>query len=268
MLVRRTLLERDGVTIDDVACRHRAGRGGETEPGCGHGLVFIRRGCFIRCANGSEQLLDATVAYCMTPDQEQRYDHPGDGGDDCTAIALDASTVASLWGGEATLPTVPLTVPARLDLEHRRLLAAARRYADPNALYEHAIKLAAATLEQHDARPVTAGRPATRRARRRLVRDTREALATEPNRSLPLLARELATSPHHLSRVFHAETGHTISRYRLLLRARTALERIGGGERDLARLAAELGFADQSHLCRTINSQTGHSPSALRKLLT
>jgi AraC-like DNA-binding protein len=51
------------------------------------------------------------------------------------------------------------------------------------------------------------------------------------------------------------------------LRVRAALERLAGGERSLARLAADLGFADQSHLCRVIRSETGHTPSALRRAL-
>ena len=49
------------------------------------------------------------------------------------------------------------------------------------------------------------------------------------------------------------------------LRVRAALERLSGGERDLARLAAELGFADQSHLCRVVRAETGGTPSALRR---
>ncbi len=115
MLARRTLLDRDGLTIDDVACRHRAGRARESEPTRGYALVFVRRGCFVRRADGSTELLDPTVAYCMTPGHEQRYDHPGDGGDDCTTIALDVPTVATLWGGEPGLPADPLPVPPRLD---------------------------------------------------------------------------------------------------------------------------------------------------------
>jgi AraC-like DNA-binding protein len=51
------------------------------------------------------------------------------------------------------------------------------------------------------------------------------------------------------------------------LRARAALERLAGGERDLARLAAELGFADQSHLTRVVRSETGRTPAALRRAL-
>jgi AraC-like DNA-binding protein len=95
----------------------------------------------------------------------------------------------------------------------------------------------------------------------------REILAENPERSLPDLARELAVSPHHLSRIFAAETGCTISRHRMRLRARSALEQLARGEQDLARLAAELGFADQSHLCRVLRSETGHTPSALRHIL-
>jgi AraC-like DNA-binding protein len=51
------------------------------------------------------------------------------------------------------------------------------------------------------------------------------------------------------------------------LRARTALEHLSDGEQDLARLAADLGFADQSHLCRVVRRETGYTPSALRQAL-
>jgi AraC-like DNA-binding protein len=46
-----------------------------------------------------------------------------------------------------------------------------------------------------------------------------------------------------------------------------ALERFAGGERNLARLAAELGFADQSHLTRVMRTLTGRTPSSLRAAL-
>jgi AraC-like DNA-binding protein len=48
---------------------------------------------------------------------------------------------------------------------------------------------------------------------------------------------------------------------------RAALERVAGGERNLARLAADLAFTDQSHLCRAVRSETGQTPSVLRRLL-
>jgi AraC-like DNA-binding protein len=46
-----------------------------------------------------------------------------------------------------------------------------------------------------------------------------------------------------------------------------ALDRLETGEPSLAVLAADLGFADQAHLCRTMREHLGHTPTALRRLL-
>jgi AraC-like DNA-binding protein len=261
------LLRHGDVEIADVGCRHRRGRGHDGDAGGHHALVFVRRGCFVRSVDGVEHVLDPTRAYGINPGQAQRYDHPHDHGDDCTAITLEPSLLASLWGGDPTLPSEPLPSSPAVDLEHRLLLAAGRRGEDAHELTERAIRLAAAALEQADARRVAAGRPATVRERRRLADAAHEALAADPDRALPALAADLGVSAHHLSRVFRAAAGHTLSRHRMRLRVRAALERLAGGERSLARLAADLGFADQSHLCRAIRSETGRTPSALRRAL-
>ena len=267
MVHARTILSRDGVTLADVACRHGRGRGLLEETRRTHGIVFVRSGCFLRSAHGAESVVDPTVAYCMNPGVDERFDHPHADGDDCTALRLDPDLAASLWGGEHGLPSGPVPTSPEVDVEHRLLLAAARRGADPDELFERVVVLAARTLERADPRRVASGRPSTARARRALSDGAREALAANPDRSLPDLARELMVSPHHLSRVFSAATGWTISRHRMRLRARLALERLAGGDRDLARLAADLGFADQSHLTRVVRSETGRTPAALRAAL-
>ncbi|NHU48746.1 AraC family transcriptional regulator, partial [Rhodococcus sp. A14] len=46
------------------------------------------------------------------------------------------------------------------------------------------------------------------------------------------------------------------------------LERIENGDRDLAGLAADLGFSDQAHMTRTIGAHLGETPTALRTLLS
>lgn len=51
------------------------------------------------------------------------------------------------------------------------------------------------------------------------------------------------------------------------LRVREAMHRLAGGERDLARLAADVGFSDQSHLCRVVREETGTTPGTLRSAL-
>jgi AraC-like DNA-binding protein len=95
----------------------------------------------------------------------------------------------------------------------------------------------------------------------------REQLAADPGLTLTALARAVGVSPHHLSRMFRAWTGTTVTRYRMRLRARAALERIAEGERDLAALAADLGLADQSHLNRVLRAESGRTPTQLRQLL-
>ncbi|HEY4996699.1 MAG TPA: helix-turn-helix transcriptional regulator [Solirubrobacteraceae bacterium] len=266
MLSTRTLLHRDGLELSAVACSHRHGRGACEQHSGGYALVFIRRGRFVRAADGVASLLDPSVAYCMNPGEEQRYDHLDDAGDDCTSLFIDAEVLAGIWGGELGLPQGALQTSPAIDLAHRLLLRRAA-LSDQDELLEQALMLAAATLALSDPHRVHAGRPSTTRARRALADGARELLAADPQRSLGELAGALSVSPHHLSRVFREGTGHTISRHRMRLRVRAALERLADGERDLARLSAELGFADQSHLCRVMRDETGHTPAALRSIL-
>jgi AraC-like DNA-binding protein len=267
VLDAQRVLRDDSLEIQDVRCRHGRGRGPDEIHTGRHALVLVRRGCFARHADGAAVTLDPTLAYFMNPGEEQRYDHPDGSGDDCTAIFFDPALIASVWGGDPKLPASAARVSPALDVEHRALLAAARAGQDPVATADRALELAAALLELVDAGRVASGRPVTATARKALADAAREALSVEPRLSLAALARLLAVSPHHLSRIFRAETGHTIARHRMRLRARAALERLGGGEHDLARLAADTGFADQSHMTRVLRAETGRTPSALRALL-
>jgi AraC-like DNA-binding protein len=267
MLHRSELFARDGLRIQDVRCGHGAGRGEPEVNSHGHGLVFVRRGCFVRSAQGDEILLDPTLAYALAPGWEQRYDHPHGEGDDCTALLFEPALLAGMCGGAPDLPTGPLPTSPALDLEHRHVLALARRGEDPHELFERALTLGAALLTQTDQQRVQSGRPATARLRRRLVDSVREALVVRPDTSLPELAAQLAVSPHHLSRVFRTATGETIAAHRIRLRARSVLERLADGERNLSRLATDVGFTDQGYMCRVLRRETGRTPSALRALL-
>src|SRR5215212_4306442 len=126
MLTSRILLDDEGVTLADVACRHQPGRGNAIELRTTHALVFVRRGCFVRASDGHERLLDPTVAYATTPGQEERIDHPLQGGDDCTYLALAPELAAALWGGDPALPTRPLPTSLSVLIMRRPPIATPR----------------------------------------------------------------------------------------------------------------------------------------------
>jgi AraC-like DNA-binding protein len=262
-----TLLDSGGVQVADVQCDGRQAAWSDVEQVLGYVVVFVRRGCFRRRANGFESLLDPAVAYFGRPSDEQNVSHPVTGGDACTALGLSEEVLGSLRGGWPALPERPTFTSPATDLRHRSLVSGLRRPHDPWEGVEAAIALVAAMLEEHGDTAIESGRPATTAAQDRIVRDAREALAHEPPTSVVELGRVVGASPHHLSRIFRRRTGETVSGYRNRLRVRRALERLAAGERSLTRLAADLGFTDHSHLVRALRAEVNAPPSRLRSEL-
>jgi AraC-like DNA-binding protein len=266
-LAKTVLVDGGDFVLESVECRCGITDWSPPEAVTRYGIVFVRRGCFHRRLNGADSFVDPTVVYFERPEDEQQIAHPARGGDSCTALYLSGEILAALWGGEVGLPREPLATEPATDLRQRLLLTRIVR-GEPADVAEAVIDLAAEVLERPAPTRVAAGRPATALARRRVVAEARGVLAEEPRAGLVELARRVAVSPHHLSRIFKAETGLTISRYRNRLRARWALERLAAGEPCLARLAADLGFADQGHLARVVRRELGATPSLLRERLS
>jgi AraC-like DNA-binding protein len=201
------------------------------------------------------------MAYVYRPGYEERFAHPHPGGDECLVIDLAADRFAEILDADRLPVRTAIALNARVALAHRLLFAA-----ELDSLPEAALALLG-EIAQCIRDP--AQRP--RRARisahaRRLTLDAREALADDPTLTLYQLASKLSVSPHHLSRTFSAFTGRGVARHRIELRIRAALDRLSRGEDNLARLAADLGFADHAHLTRTLRRHTGRTPSQLRAI--
>jgi AraC-like DNA-binding protein len=243
-------------------------------------VVLVRRGRFRRQARGLAADIDATVGYLGVPGEEERFAHPA-GGDVCTWLSLRPDRWPEL--ADADPSSRPFYVDASLDLAHRRLLSAAASGDTGYAATEVITRLLVLAIGrlpshagrrglQHPQAPFrTAGsdQPGSV-SDRALVDQAREAIATghpDGNGLLPL-ARLLHTSPYRLSRAFTRELGVSLTHYRNRVRVGGALDRLSDGEQRLAELAADLGFADQAHLTRTIRRHLGHTPAALRRLLS
>ncbi len=80
------------------------------------------------------------------------------------------------------------------------------------------------------------------------------------------LACRCGVSPAHASRALSASHGMPPQLLRRELRWRRALVLLRG-DAALADVAAEAGFADQAHFCRTARACSGLAPGALRRLL-
>jgi AraC-like DNA-binding protein len=256
VVIAQSLVEGDGFAVADLRLEGALRDWSPPLAISRYAIVFVRSGCFRRLASGVESFVDAASLYFAVPGREERVRHVDAAR--CTAIELSDELIEPLL--DSALPATPLFTAPFVDLEHRRLLALAHR--SPGEVdAAHVLALAASVV------PHAASLRAVSDSRRRIVDLVRERLTADPRTSLLALARHVAVSPYHLSRVFAAETGQTISSYRNCLRARIVLEHVANGDRSLARVAADLGFADHAHLTRVVRREAGAPPSSLRELL-
>jgi AraC family transcriptional regulator len=96
------------------------------------------------------------------------------------------------------------------------------------------------------------------------VEERLEHSFAEPIR-LSTLAEEAGVHPVHLARTYrrhhHCSIGDALRRRRM----EHAVERLRSGVTDLARLALECGFSDQSHFARNFRREVGTSPGRFRR---
>ncbi len=263
-LAIRTLHDGDLFSLLDCRCS-------ETERGFGAEegvdvtqVVLPRAGHFVRKTGSDERALEPGIAAVFAAGESQRVRHPLGCGDRCTVLVPSDRAIDGVH--LAATERVPLS----LSWLHARLVSAAeRRTADALAIDEAGVVLLDAL--RHALRPRPRPRraratPATAVRRRQLVLDARAALAESLGDSIGLtdVASRVGCSPYHLCRVFHAETGTTLSRHRLALRLLEAEQRIAAGAGDLTQVALALGFADHAHLTNSFRRAVGRPPSRAR----
>jgi AraC-like DNA-binding protein len=90
------------------------------------------------------------------------------------------------------------------------------------------------------------------------------ALMQNPSLKLSQWGEKNGIAPWAVSRGFALVFGISPEVFRARIRARHALKRIRGTQSPLASIAVELGFADQSHMTRSVKRLTGVGPRTWR----
>jgi AraC-like DNA-binding protein len=223
--------------------------------------VLPRSGAYLLQVNGQEIFVDSGAAILTRPGDELRVAHPLGCGDTFTSVELDPE-LSDRW----PRPAYRFPMDDATDLLHRVLVATCRQGFDALAVAErlHAIldRLAPHVRDRGPERPSTAV------VHRRLVADAREVLADgRYAHGLTEIAAQVNCSPHHLSRIFRAVTGETLTEHRNRMRIRAVLGDLQDGAECLRTLAARYGFADQSHLTRVVRKHLGRPPRTIRQML-
>jgi AraC family transcriptional regulator len=250
----------------------------ENRTGPRHLIVFPRTAVVIEQADRDPVVANPNHAVFYNPFQPYRREAMSARGDDCVFVSValplllevlaDVGAGADGDAGPAfPFASGPVAAGPYL-LQHavvRHLLAEGEPdvLAVREALYRLLRHAAGRALAMRDGGP---RRAATVRAHSDAAEHAKEVLSTryaEPI-SLDALATELHLSPYHLCRVFRARTGFTVRAYRDQLRLRTALDLLAEGCRDLAAVAADLGFASHSHLADRFRLAFGTTPAAVR----
>lgn len=106
------------------------------------------------------------------------------------------------------------------------------------------------------------------RAAPRWLRDARELLDALPDGvSLRAMAAQAGVHPVHFAATFRRFLGCSLGEYQRRRRFEHARERLADRAMSLAEVAADAGFADQSHLTRTFKRFSGMTPSEYRTFL-
>jgi hypothetical protein len=126
------------LAIQDIACRARRTGKGALRGGESTHVVFVRRGAFAMHVDARAYIADPCTAVVSWHGSEYRISHPGDAGDDCTVVELDAGLATELVGHLQPHRDVELRMAPRMQAAYAGFLALVRRWRDVRLVCEEA----------------------------------------------------------------------------------------------------------------------------------
>ncbi|HEX3344862.1 MAG TPA: helix-turn-helix transcriptional regulator, partial [Polyangiaceae bacterium] len=234
-------------------------------------LVFPRTSVVIRHAGRAPVIADPTRVMLYNRGQEYTRRAVSSRGDECEWFAFPRELVADALRahdpgvddrGDRPFVATHAPADAATYLLQRRVVEHLGRCAEPDRLF-----VEEAMMRLLD-RSAGAPGPARSAASREIAEACRVVVTRDAGARLSLagVAASVGVSAFHMARAFRRETGMSIHGYVHEVRLRTALERVTEGE-DLARIAADGGYASHSHFSERFRRTFRLTPSSLRALL-
>jgi AraC-like DNA-binding protein len=260
---RRTLLERNRISVTEFRCTAGPGDKPFAEAFPAHSISYVRKGSFGCHCRGRFHELVAGSILVGHPGDEYVCTHDHVVGDECLSFFLapelvDAIGDNGVWQVGSVPPLPELMVLAEL----------AQTAADGSSdvgLDEVGHLLAARFVEAvsgRKTRKLTAGL----RDRRRAVES---ALWIDANshRAITLddAADQAGISPFHFLRLFADVLGVTPHQYLVRSRLRHAARRLADDDSAITDIAYDVGFGDLSNFVRTFHRAAGASPMRFRQ---
>lgn len=262
--VRNPLFSSDTACLAEVQCRGECRHRSTEEHTAEAQLVFPYRGLFVRHVGSDAAVADANQVLFFDADEVHQVSHPVAGGDACFVMTLSQPILSEL----ATTDIYDGST-GRFRLRSRSLESAAQ--ALRNAFLNRLISKTSTTLEAESLSlalamrafsklPVAPNRPT--RSKRLMVDRVKLLLAESTSRRIGLaeIGKQVGASPVYLTQVFSQLEGLPLYRYHLRLRLAEALARLPE-QRDLSRLALDLGFSSHSQFTTLFGQAFGLPPS-------
>jgi AraC family transcriptional regulator len=271
------------VTILDYQCR--AGRGGpmREEYADSDHIVLMRRGTFCRhfghCRSDNADI-NRTVFF--SKDSTYRVSHPADCGDRGTVLVPSPEILTEvvlelapeLVHNGRMFPSATGPCSSQTFRRHRFIIDALQTKFpfDQLLIDEAALSLFRGVLQDvlgpgerlHGKRRKTS----TRSTHAEQVEFAKVYLSENASMHVNLhnVASAVGLSPFHLSRIFKEHTGLTVHRYLSQMRLRMSVECLSANaqDKDLGRLALDLGYSSHSHFSDSFQREFQCAPSEFR----
>ena len=159
--------------------------------------------------------------------------------------------------------------PTEVFLSHLHILQQLEAPGQPDSLVMDAAVVGLYTELFSDGQRAVSGKLQRQARYQRMIQAVKESLQQDlgVNLSLQALAKQHATSPHHLCRVFKHMNGVGINQYRTQQRLRALLLKLHDPAVPLTSLALDHGFASHAHMSAQFKKYFGMTPSSCRQQL-